>query len=659
MANQTSCDVLIINAPWSNLNSPSIQLSILKPIARQAGFECQVLYANLLFAKYVEPALYSKFQGDLSFVGEWLFSGHVFRRNSRSKTYSDLPNYYIAQYAGNRIQASSEPRRFGGPHQKEGKKKPLLEEKLGKNFRNVIEKLKDKAIPAYLRRMEKIFEDYAEARIVGFTSTFNQNLPSLALAKALKKRFEDKVVVLGGANCEDAMGPALMRAFPYIDYVVSGEAEETFPSLLKILFSRTNESITNLKGVSYRADGKVRTNPPADLVTNLDAYPNMDCDDYYRQLEEIQKEKDLVIEKGSIFFECSRGCWWGSHSHCTFCGLNDSTMSFRPKSPETIIRQLLELAKHHKVLSFEATDNILNPSYFIKLLPKLKAMELDLKLFFEVKANMTKKHVKVLSESGVNVVQPGIESLSTHVLQLMRKGTTMLQNIQALKWFEEYHIRPVWNLIGGFPGESEHDYLITEQRIPLLFHLPPPTNPEFNRFEMHRFSPIFKFAREFGFRNVRPKEAYRYVYDLDDDLLHDIAYAFAYELPGFEKFLQHIRNINTLLEEWHRKYYSGEVELSYGRGPEFIEVIDKRNGHEKRLTFDGYEMKVLLCCDGILTIDRIMSSLGKNGEPSPEGDVLASIERLEAQGLMLSEEGKYLALPIARNDFARDKACSS
>ena len=656
MATESKCDVLIVNAPWSDLSSPSIQVSILKAITRRAKFKCQVLYANLLFAKYVEPVLYSKFQGDLSFVGEWLFSEQAFRRSSRSRTHPELPNYFNLRFEENEIQSST---KRVGHHQKRGKKKHLLEETAGQGFRNVIKKLKDEVVPTYLTHMEEIFEDYEQARIVGFTSTFNQNLPSLALARLIKQRFEDKVVVLGGANCEDVMGPALMRAFPFIDYVVSGEAEETFPPLLNMLFSRSNESITNLRGISYRANGKVKTNPPADPVANLDAYPIMDCDDYYEQLEKLQRENDLVIEKGPIFFECSRGCWWGSHSHCTFCGLNDSTMRFRPKSPETIIRQVVALAKRHKILSFNATDNILNPSYIINLLPKLKATGTDFKLFFEVKVNMTKQHVKILSECGVKVVQPGIESLSTHVLELMRKGTTVLQNVQALKWFEEYEIVPEWNLIGGFPGESEHDYLLIGQRIPLLFHLPPPTKPLFRRFEMHRFSPNFNFAREFGFRNVRPMEAYRYVYDLNDDLLRDIAYGFYYELPGFEKFLPHIRRINNLLKEWHRKYYSGEVELSYGRGPEFLEIIDTRNRTGKRLTLDGDEMKVLLCCDGISSFDRIMDCLRKNGDHPRESDVHALIERLEAQGLMLSEEGKYLSLPTTRNDFARDEGLGS
>ena len=48
--------------------------------------------------------------------------------------------------------------------------------------------------------------------------------------------------------------------------------------------------------------------------------------------------------------------------------------------------------------------------------------------------------------------------LSTHVLKLMRKGTSMLQNLRLLKWCRYYGIEVAWNLIWGFPGETEEDY---------------------------------------------------------------------------------------------------------------------------------------------------------------------------------------------------------
>ena len=58
----------------------------------------------------------------------------------------------------------------------------------------------------------------------------------------------------------------------------------------------------------------------------------------------------------------------------------------------------------------------------------------------------------------MTIVQAGIESLSTHTLKLMKKGSTALMNIQTLKWCREHGVLCDWNLIYGFPGEVPDDY---------------------------------------------------------------------------------------------------------------------------------------------------------------------------------------------------------
>ena len=105
-----------------------------------------------------------------------------------------------------------------------------------------------------------------------------------------------------------------------------------------------------------------------------------------------------------------------------------------------------------------AVDNILDMRYFRDVLPQLRDRQLGFTLFYETKANLTKEQVKLLRDAGVLAIQPGVESLSTHVLQLMRKGVTALQNIQLLKWCKQYGVTVAWNLLYGFPGETAADY---------------------------------------------------------------------------------------------------------------------------------------------------------------------------------------------------------
>ena len=77
---------------------------------------------------------------------------------------------------------------------------------------------------------------------------------------------------------------------------------------------------------------------------------------------------------------------------------------------------------------------------------------------------------------GVALVQPGIESLSDHVLALMRKGTTGLQNIQLLKWCKEYGVAAALEPALRLPGRDRGRLRARPPScIAALWHLDPPT----------------------------------------------------------------------------------------------------------------------------------------------------------------------------------------
>jgi radical SAM superfamily enzyme YgiQ (UPF0313 family) len=106
-------------------------------------------------------------------------------------------------------------------------------------------------------------------RIVGFTTTFSQNVPSLVLAKLIKSRDPSIHIVFGGSNCDGPMGEALHRVFPWVDTVVRGEAERVLPQLIKDL---SNGGVRPQPGLCFRENGQrvvidqVGSNIPMDDV---------------------------------------------------------------------------------------------------------------------------------------------------------------------------------------------------------------------------------------------------------------------------------------------------------------------------------------------------------------------------------------------------------
>lgn len=217
--------------------------------------------------------------------------------------------------------------------------------------------------------------------------------------------------------------------------------------------------------------------PPASdspRLSALDGLPHPDYRDYFEAIGRHDRERVLGRTPVKLPIEFSRGCWWGEKHHCTFCGLNALGMGYRAKSAERALDELAGLLRDYPAVHVEAVDNILDMKYISSLVPELAARHWDVHIFFEVKANLTREQLAGLRSAGIMRIQPGIESLSSAVLDLMRKGSSKLLNIRLLKWAGYYGIGVAWNLLTGFPGETDDDYRRQAELMPLLHHLEPP-----------------------------------------------------------------------------------------------------------------------------------------------------------------------------------------
>src|SRR5207248_9221804 len=123
---------------------------------------------------------------------------------------------------------------------------------------------------------------------------------------------------------------------------------------------------------------------------------------------------------------------------------------------------------------------------------------LDLDVFIETKSNLGKPQIELLARGGVKSMQPGIESLSAAQLKEMDKGVSPLQNLQCLKWSSYYGIHLSWNILLGFPQETDDDYRRQIQLIPSIVHFQPPESV--GKFWLERFSPFFTRPHTLGVR---------------------------------------------------------------------------------------------------------------------------------------------------------------
>src|SRR5688572_5603540 len=516
--------VLLLSMPFGALDRPALGLSLLKP-ALARGIDTDIRYLNFAFADLLGSDTYRWLGSELpytAFAGDWTFTDELYGRDpARDRAYTEeilRGTWRLDENAIANVLA----------------------------VRRVVAPFLDTCLASIA------WNEYA---LVGFTSTFEQNIASLALAKRIKKAHPGLPIVFGGANWEGPMGVALHRHFPFVDFVCSGEAEHSFPELAARIVAGRSVSEPPIGGVVWRQDGATRAKGPAAAVKDMDALPIPDFSEYFRELE-LSPSGCTVVP--NVLFESSRGCWWGAKSHCTFCGLNGGTMAFRSKSTRRLLAEIDELATRWRIDMLEAVDNILDMRYFDEVLPALEGR--GLKFFYEVKSNLTRKQVEQLARSGVYRIQPGIESMSDHVLRLMRKGTTALRNVQLLKWCREYGVAVDYNVLYGFPGETAEDYREMLELLRAISFLGGPS--ACGPVRLDRFSPYFEAPASFGITNVRPLAAYGHLYPFAGELLQDIAYYFDYDYDESVDPRGFAADVIAFSQEWTDRPGGGEVTCS-------------------------------------------------------------------------------------------------
>ncbi|RFS45545.1 RiPP maturation radical SAM protein 1 [Micromonospora craniellae] len=396
----------------------------------------------------------------------------------------------------------------------------------------------------------------------------------------------------------------------------------------------------------HQHDRQLAPAPRTALMTHdLDRLPIPDYGDYFAALERHGQATILGDEPVKLPVEFARGCWWGQKHHCTFCGLNALGMGYRSKSPGRAMSELSTLLSAYPTVHVEAVDNILDMSYLSSFCTELADRRWDIHVFFEVKANLTREQLAVLRRAGILTIQPGIESLSTHVLKLMRKGSTKLLNIRLLKWARYHGIRVAWNLLAGFPGETDEDYREQVELIPLLHHLFPPDGC--SRLWLERFSPYFTDP-SFPISDVRPRSSYRHIYP--DSLDHSqIAYFFDYTAKGIGSD-EAFGALSSAARRWRQRWAEHRPSLIYQRVPGRLVLVDTRAEQPRRAVLTGWQAEAYeLCGDRPHSADRIRAGLESAGHRVTTAEVGALLDQCCRSGVMVSEDGHYLSLAIPEN----------
>src|SRR5215217_350507 len=385
----------------------------------------------------------------------------------------------------------------------------------------------------------------------------------------------------------------------------------------------------------------------------LDYNVQLNYDDFLNTLDSNFPQKKI---SPVLLFETSRGCWWGEKAHCTFCGLNGASMNYRAMSPDKAIQQFEVLFKHApRCTRYQNVDNILAKNYIRDVFPHLNPPA-DASIFYEVKADLTEEDVKVLAKTRVNLIKPGVESINTSTLKLMRKGTSVFQNLVLLKNCAMHNVFPVWNLLVGFPREGEEVYKKYVDDIPLLMHLPPPNGAAVVQF--HRYSPYFTKAKEYGL-DLQPLEFYGFIYPFSKESLENIAYYFEdtkFDAEYRIAITSWIAKIQKSTTYWRFRYNGANSALParlYFKESEGQTVVyDSRSGNAVEHKISEAGLEVLRACNKANRIAQLKAQLGH----LPDFDAEKEVAYLRERGLLFQEHERLLNLVLPHEPDDHDRS---
>lgn len=302
----------------------------------------------------------------------------------------------------------------------------------------------------------------ADPRVVGFYGhTITRPVARGMIARVVA---EGRRVVAGGPDPVQYVDEYLAMG---VEVIVVGEGEITLAALMTHL--RANawrwdwSTLADIDGIVFRApDGTlVRTKPRA-LIRKLDTLPwphrdRRDMDAYFAAWRARHGETAMSLTT-------SRGCPY----HCTWCSKQVYGDTFRRRDPDAVIDELLHVRERfgpdqvwfvddmftinrawvHRFSERVVARGAVTPFY---LIGRPETLDVDM--------------VAALRRAGLYRMYLSAESGAQHVLDAMRKETTLAEIERGAGLLRDAGVEIGVFVMLGYPGEEKPDILATRDML--------------------------------------------------------------------------------------------------------------------------------------------------------------------------------------------------
>ncbi|MFZ5952415.1 MAG: DUF4080 domain-containing protein [Candidatus Rifleibacteriota bacterium] len=279
----------------------------------------------------------------------------------------------------------------------------------------------------------------------------------LTVASAVKAAFPGIKIILGGPEAS-FIDQEILNDNPHIDFIIRGEGEKTFESLILALLNG-DQNYEEIHGIAFRCGNGVLVNEDRELIKNLDEIPSPFQAGYFGK------------GHGFTYYEASRGC----PSRCSYC-LSSVQGPVRNHSLERVKSDLdwffdsgfRQIRFADRTFNFDFRRAAAIIEYIIA------GNRHGINFHFEFQADFLDDRVFNLLKSapaGMFHLEIGVQSTNPKALTAVNRRfnlKSMFENIEKLRTQTGCHLH--LDLLGGLPEDGFNDFLTSLDQV---YHLKP------------------------------------------------------------------------------------------------------------------------------------------------------------------------------------------
>lgn len=299
---------------------------------------------------------------------------------------------------------------------------------------------------------KKAFQEYLlreKPAIIGFYVNLMTKINVIESVRFVKENLPATKVILGGP---DVRYNSLNYLTHGADIIVYGEGEETMRELCEAI--QESRSVDQIQGISFLRDHQLVETAEREKIKNLDELPVPN-----RGKINLQKYLDVWRThhgKNAMSVSTMRGCPYT----CKWCSRAVYGLSYRRRSPEKVVEELLAIKEQYNPDSLWFVDDVFTISHKWLSAFRDELTKHDLIIPYEciTRADrMNEEVIKILKETGCFRVWIGSESGSQKVIDLMDRRVDVQQVREMIRLSKKEGIEAGTFIMLGYPGETEED----------------------------------------------------------------------------------------------------------------------------------------------------------------------------------------------------------